>query len=77
METKVIHTGDWHIGSFRSPEEDGVNLRSEDTIRCLVELVRVCRGIFLTGRKFGKAGAIRKCCRPGGLSWNCQRLPGM
>lgn len=44
MGIKVIHTGDWHIGSFRSPEEDGVNLRSEDTIRCLDELVRVARG---------------------------------
>ena len=60
METKVIHTGDWHIGSFRSPEEDGVNLRSEDTIRCLDELVRVARGehpelVLVSGDIFDRA----------------------
>ena len=38
---KVLHTGDWHIGSFKGPEKDGVNLRSLDTQKCLEELVRV------------------------------------
>lgn len=38
---KILHTGDWHIGSFKGPEKDGVNLRSLDTQRCLEEMVRV------------------------------------
>lgn len=38
---KVLHTADWHIGSFKGPEENGVNLRSEDTMKCLMEMVRV------------------------------------
>lgn len=37
---KVLHTADWHLGTFRSPVKDGVNLRTEDTKRCLDELVR-------------------------------------
>lgn len=41
MGIRVLHTGDWHIGSFRSPMKDGVNLRTEDTKHCLDELVRV------------------------------------
>lgn len=38
---KILHTADWHIGSFKGPEKDGVNLRSEDTLKCLDEMVRV------------------------------------
>lgn len=38
---KVLHTGDWHIGSFKGPEKDGVNLRSLDTLKCLEEMLRV------------------------------------
>lgn len=38
---KILHTGDWHIGSFKGPEKDGVNLRSLDTLKCLEEMVRV------------------------------------
>lgn len=38
---KILHTGDWHIGNFKGPERDGVNLRSLDTQRCLEEMVRV------------------------------------
>lgn len=38
---KILNTGDWHIGSFKGPEKDGVNLRSLDTQRCLEEMVRV------------------------------------
>lgn len=41
MGIKVLHTGDWHIGSFKGPEKDGVNLRSLDTQKCLEEMVRV------------------------------------
>lgn len=40
---KILHTADWHIGNFRSPMRNGVNLRSEDTKRCLDELVRVAK----------------------------------
>lgn len=40
---KILHTADWHLGSFRSPIKDGVNLRTEDTKKCLDELVRVAR----------------------------------
>lgn len=32
---KILHTADWHIGQFKGPIEDGVNLRSLDTIKCL------------------------------------------
>lgn len=34
---KILHTADWHIGSFKGPEQDGVNLRSMDTLKCLEE----------------------------------------
>ena len=37
---KILHTADWHLGTFRSPVKDGVNLRSEDTKRCLDELIK-------------------------------------
>ena len=40
---KLLHTADWHIGTFRSPVKDGINLRSKDIKRCLDELVRVAR----------------------------------
>lgn len=38
---KILATGDWHIGSFKGPERDGVNLRLEDTIKCLEEMTKV------------------------------------
>lgn len=41
MGIKILATGDWHIGSFKGPEKDGVNLRSLDTQKCLEEMVRV------------------------------------
>lgn len=40
---KVLTTADWHIGTFRSPVKDGVNLRTEDTKRCMDELIRVAK----------------------------------
>lgn len=36
---KILHTADWHIGSFKGPEKDGENLRSKDTLNCLNEMV--------------------------------------
>lgn len=32
---KILHTADWHIGSYKGPEKDGVNLRGSDIVRCL------------------------------------------
>lgn len=40
---KILHTADWHIGSFKGPERDGVNLRSEDTMNCLRMMVRTAQ----------------------------------
>lgn len=36
---KIIHSADWHVGPRKGPEKDGVNLRAEDTYRCLDKLV--------------------------------------
>lgn len=44
---KILHTADWHLGTFRSPVKDGVNLRTEDTKRCLDELIRVANELSL------------------------------
>lgn len=38
---KVLHTADWHIGQFKGPVVDGVNLRSQDTVKCLEYMVQV------------------------------------
>lgn len=43
MGIKILQTADWHLGTFRSPVKDGVNLRTEDTKNCLDELVRVAK----------------------------------
>lgn len=40
---KILHTADWHIGQFKGPVADGVNLRSADTVRCLEYMVDVAR----------------------------------
>lgn len=40
---RILHTADWHLGTFRSPVKDGINLRTEDTKKCLDELIRVAR----------------------------------
>ena len=32
---KILHTADWHIGQFKGPVVDGVNLRLQDTVKCL------------------------------------------
>lgn len=40
---KILHTADWHLGTFRSPVRDGINLRTEDISRCLDELVQVAK----------------------------------
>lgn len=40
---KVLHTADWHIGQFKGPVEDGVNLRSLDIVKCLEYMVEKAR----------------------------------
>lgn len=65
---KIFHSGDWHIGNFKGPERDGVNLRSLDTKHCLEsmaeraevehpELVLVSGDIFHTGKTWSD-----RCC---------------
>lgn len=65
---RILHTSDWHLGSFRSPVKDGVNLRTEDTRRCLDELVKVAKQeqqdyVLISGDIFdvGKVFSDR-CC---------------
>lgn len=40
---KTLHTADWHIGQFKGPVVDGVNLRSQDTVKCLEYMVEVAQ----------------------------------
>ena len=65
---KIFHSADWHIGNFKGPEKDGINLRSLDTKRCLEalaervekenpELVLVPGDIFHTGKTWSD-----RCC---------------
>lgn len=65
---KILHTADWHIGVFKGPEVNGVNLRSLDTADCLdsmverareekPELVLVSGDIFHTGKTWSD-----RCC---------------
>lgn len=65
---KVVTTADWHIGSFKGPEKDGVNLRLLDTKHCLdfmvertekerPELVLVSGDIFHAGKTWSD-----RCC---------------
>lgn len=39
MSIKVLHTGDIHLGDLNGPTKDGRNLRREDTLRCMDEIV--------------------------------------
>lgn len=66
---KILQTADWHIGTFKGPEKDGVNLRSLDTKKCLEamvekareekpELVLVSGDIFHLGRTWSD-----RCCK--------------
>lgn len=42
---KILHTADWHIGQFKGPVEDGVNLRSLDTVKCLEFMVETAKEV--------------------------------
>ncbi len=65
---KILHTADWHIGTFKGPEINGMNLRALDTKDCLEamverakeeqpELVLVSGDIFHTGKTWSD-----RCC---------------
>lgn len=65
---KIFQTSDWHIGRFKGPEKNGVNLRFQDTKRCLEymveraererpELVLVPGDIFHEGKTWSD-----RCC---------------
>jgi exonuclease SbcD len=36
---KILHTADWHIGEYKGPEKNGVNLRGKDIENCLKALI--------------------------------------
>lgn len=66
---KILHTADWHIGSFKGPEKDGINLRSLDTKKCLEAMVEKAREekpklVLVSGDIFhlGKTWSDR-CCK--------------
>ena len=65
---KILHTADWHLGTFRSPVKDGVNLRSEDTKRCLDELIKAAEEerpdfVLISGDVFDVARLVSdRCC---------------
>ena len=40
---KILHTADWHLGLPRSPYENNMNIRLQDTLNCLEEMLRVAR----------------------------------
>ena len=40
---KILGTSDWHIGTFKGPEKNGVNLRTEDIKHCLDEMINVAK----------------------------------
>lgn len=42
---KVLQSADWHIGKFKGPTEEGMNLRFIDTIECLTYMVEQARKI--------------------------------
>lgn len=42
---KILHTGDWHIGSFNGPTKNGENLRFLDICKCLDKLVEDAKSI--------------------------------
>lgn len=48
---KILHTADWHIGQFKGPVVDGVNLRSQDTVKCL-EYTEYVEGLMATDIKY-------------------------
>ena len=40
---KILATADWHIGDYKGPTEDGVNLRFKDIENCLGHMINVAK----------------------------------
>lgn len=62
---KILHTADWHIGDKKGPSLNGVNLRAQDTLNCLDELVRVAEAekpdiVLVSGDIFDTAELMQK-----------------
>ena len=68
MGITIIHAADWHIGDFKGPERDGVNLRSLDTRRCLEFMAARAEGGRRAGnlRMRAEAGNLHTAGREGG-----------
>lgn len=43
VKFKVLSTADWHIGDFKGPVVNGMNLRAQDTNKCLEYMVEEAR----------------------------------
>ena len=75
---KILHTADWHLGLPRSPYENNMNIRLQDTLNCLEEMLQGKKNrifplyaeIFLIHPKLGRQGGIGKCSKRGVLSEN-------
>ena len=57
---KLLHTSDWHIGNYKGPVKEGVNLRFADIANCLSSLVEQARAeqpdiIVISGDIFNQA----------------------
>ena len=66
---KILHTADWHIGQFKGPVVDGVNLRSQDTVNCLNYMIKVAEEekpdiVCVSGDVFHQEqiGPVNDCC---------------
>lgn len=40
---KILHTADWHLGLPRSPYKGDTNIRLQDILNCLEEMLRIAR----------------------------------
>lgn len=73
---EILHTGDWHIGDFPGPEENGINCRAQDTLNCIYaiceyaeanqpDLVLVAGDIFHTAQVWASRGLAEteKACK--------------
>ena len=80
---KILHTADWHIGQFKGPVVDGVNLRSQDTVKCLEYMVQVAieekpdivcvSGDIFHQEQVGPVRYIKRCMREKTSARNCTK----
>ena len=43
MSIKILHCADWHLGERKGPVRDGVNLRGQDTIDRIKEIIEFAK----------------------------------